>query len=131
MLILASMIACCLALEKGSDLGPLLYLAEEMFLLGLHFQSLMTRLLPWITNLYAPVSTYLSSDDLISSDTTHDPIPISRPFIPTHTYTHTHTHTHIYIYIYLHFRMGNALIGRFRFGLDQKIIKEKTITIWV
>ena len=28
-------------------------------------------------------------------------------------------------------RIGNALIGRFRFGLDQKIIKEKTITILV
>ena len=124
------MITCCLVLDKGLDLGPFLCLAEEMFLLGLHFQSLMTRLLPWITNLYALVSTYLSSDDLISSHTAHGPTPISEPFIPT--YIHTYIHTYIYIYIYiLHFRIGDALIGRFRFGLDQKIIKEKTITILV
>ena len=136
MLILASMIACCLVLDKGSDLRPFLCLAKEMFLLGPHFQSLMTRLLPWITNLYALVSTYLSSDDLISSHTAHGPIPISEPFIPTyiHTYIHTYIYIYIYIYIYLyilHFRIGDALIGRFRFGLDQKIIKEKTITILV
>ena len=43
----------------------------------------MTRLLLWTTNLYAPVNMYLSSDDLISSDTAHGPIPISGPFIPT------------------------------------------------
>ena len=84
MLILASMIACCLVLDKGSDLRPLLCLAKEMFLLGPHFQSLMTRLLPWITNSYTPVSSYLSStNDLMSSDTAHGPIPIFGPFIPT------------------------------------------------
>jgi len=43
----------------------------------------MTRLLPQTTNLYAPVSVYLSLDDLISSDTAHDLISISGPFIPT------------------------------------------------
>jgi len=83
MLSLASIIACCLVLDKGLDLGPLLYLAEEMFLLRLHFQSLMTKLLPWTTNLYAPISIYLSSDDLMSLDTAHGPIPIFGSFIPT------------------------------------------------
>ena len=83
MLILASMIACCLVLDKGSDLGPLLCLAEEVFLLGLHSQLLMTRLLPQTINLYASISINLSSDYLMSSNTSHGPLPIYGPFIPT------------------------------------------------
>ena len=78
-----SMIVLCLVLDERSDLGPLLYLAEEVFLLGLHSQPLMAKLLPRTTNLYAPVSIYLSLNNLMSSDTTHGPISISRPFIPT------------------------------------------------
>ena len=77
-----SMIVLCLVLDERSDLGPLLYLAEEVFLLGLHSQPLMAKLLPRTTNLYAPVSIYLSLNNLMSSDTTHGPISISRPFIP-------------------------------------------------
>ena len=76
-----SMIMLCLVLDERSDLGPLFYLAEEVFLLGLHSQPLMAKLLPQTTNLYAPVNIYLSSDDLMSSDTAHGPISISGPFI--------------------------------------------------
>ena len=89
MLIFTSMIVWCLVLDERSDLWPLLYLAEELFLLRLHSQSLMTSLLPRTTNLHAPVSIYLSSDDLISSDIAHGPIPISEPFIPTSTFATT------------------------------------------
>ena len=77
------MIMLCLVLDERSDLGPLFYLAEEVFLLELYSQPLMAKLLPRTTNLYAPVNIYLSSDDLMSSDTAHGPISISGPFIPT------------------------------------------------
>ena len=83
MLILTSMIVLCLVFDERSNFWPLLYLAEEVFLLKLHSQPLMARLHPQTTNLYAPVSIYLSSDDLMSSYTTHDPISIFGPFIPT------------------------------------------------
>ena len=43
----------------------------------------MPSLLPWTTNLHAPVSIYMSSKDLMLSDTAYCPILISRPFIPT------------------------------------------------
>ena len=43
----------------------------------------MTRLLPQPINLYAFVSIYLSLGYLTSLGTTHGPIPLSRPFIPT------------------------------------------------
>ena len=45
------MIVLCLVLDKRSDLGPLLYLVEEVFLLELHSQPLMAR----TTNLYAGI----------------------------------------------------------------------------
>ena len=45
----------------------------------------MTKLLPWTTNLYAPINIYLSSDNLMFSDTIHSPISISESFITTVT----------------------------------------------
>ena len=66
----------------------MLCLAEEVLLLGQHFQLLMTKLLPRTINLYASISIYLSLDYLMSSSTAHNLIPISRPFIPP-TIIHT------------------------------------------
>ena len=43
----------------------------------------MTRLLSRPINRYALVSIYLSSGYLTSSDTAHNPLPISGPFFPT------------------------------------------------
>ena len=83
MLIITNMIVWCLVLDERSDLWPLLYLAEGVFLLELHSQSLMTNLLPRTTNLHTSVSIYLSSDDLMSLDRAHGLIPIAGPFIPT------------------------------------------------
>ena len=83
MFILASMITYCPVLDEGSDLWPLLRLAEEVLLLKQHFQFLMTKLLPQTINLYASISIYLSSN--YSSGVAHSPIPISSPFIPTIT----------------------------------------------
>ena len=83
MLIITNMIVWCLVLDERSDLWPLLYLAEGVFLLELHSQSLMTNLLPRTTNLHTPFSIYLSSDDLMSLDRAHGLIPIAGPFIPT------------------------------------------------
>ena len=83
MFILANMITCCLVLDEGSNLWPLPRLAEEVLLLGQHFQFLMTKLLPRTINLHAFISIYLSLDYLMSSGTAHGLIPVSGPFIPT------------------------------------------------
>ena len=83
MFILTNMITCCLVLDEGSNLWPLPRLAEEVLLLGQHFQFLMTKLLPRTINLHAFISIYLSLDYLMSSGTAHGLIPVFRPFIPT------------------------------------------------
>ena len=83
MFILTNMITCCLVLNEGSNLWPLPRLAEEVLLLGQHFQFLMTKLLPRTINLHAFISIYLSLDYLMSSGTAHGLIPVFRPFIPT------------------------------------------------
>ena len=83
MFILTNMITCCLVLDEGSNLWPLPRLAEEVLLLGQHFQFLMTKLLPRTINLHAFISIYLSLDYLMSSGTAHGLIPVFGPFIPT------------------------------------------------
>ena len=83
MFILTNMITCCLVLNEGSNLWPLPHLAEEVLLLGQHFQFLMTKLLPRTINLHAFISIYLSLDYLMSSSTAHGLILVSGPFIPT------------------------------------------------
>ena len=79
MFILANMITCCLVLDEGSNFCPLLCLAEEVLLIGQHFQSLITKLLPRTINLYASISIYLSSDYLMSLGAAHGSIPTSGP----------------------------------------------------
>ena len=90
MLILTNMIVWCLVLDERLDLWPLQYLAEKVFPLKLHSQSLMSSLLPWTTNLHAPVSIYLSLKDLMSLDIAYCLILISGPFIATPTISLTY-----------------------------------------
>jgi len=72
-----------LFLMDGQTIWPLLCFAEEVLLLRQCPQLLMTRLFPWLINLYAFVNIYLSLGYLTSLGTTHSPIPIYGPFIPT------------------------------------------------
>ena len=83
MFILPRKIAYCPVLNRWLDLWPLLCLANEVFLLGQRLLLIVTRLLSRPINLYAFASIYLSSGYLTSSSTTHGPIPIFGPFIPT------------------------------------------------
>ena len=74
---------CCLVLDGWSNLWPLLYLAEEAFLLGQCSLLPATRHLPQPFNLYAFSNIYLFLVYLTSSGMIYSPIPSSRPFIPT------------------------------------------------
>ena len=57
--------------------------SEEVCLLGQHHLLVITSSRPRPNNLLAFTHTCLSSDSLASLGATHNPIPLSEPFIPT------------------------------------------------
>ena len=80
---------CWVVRLQASTLFP-----EEVCLLGQHHLLVVTSSRPRPNNLFPFTNTCLSSGSLASSGAAHNPIPLSKPFIPT-----------IYIYIYIYYRI--------------------------